>query len=101
MHEADSLDVASIGRAVTTGAEVWRGGVPGRTEATGGRHQAADRGAGRLMLLPESWFDHRRAGPATQHTSQQLVAAHFDTSNKHSSCSLSSLFTFLRADRHK
>lgn len=62
--EADALDVASIGRAVTAGAEVWRGGVPGGTEATGGRHQAADRGAGSLMLHPESWFYHRRAGPA-------------------------------------
>lgn len=38
--------------------------MPGWTEATGGRHQAADRGAGSLMLHPESWFYHRRAGPA-------------------------------------
>lgn len=62
--EADALDVASIGRAVAAGAEVWRGGVPGGTEATGRRHQAADRGPGSLMLHPESWFYHRRAGPA-------------------------------------
>lgn len=69
MLEADALDVASIGRAVTAGAEVWRGGVPGRTEAAGGRHQAADRGARGLMLHPESWFYHCRAGPARQQTS--------------------------------
>lgn len=62
--EADTLDVASIGRAVTAGAEVRRGSVPGGTEATGGRHQAADRGAGGLMLHPESWFYHHGAGPA-------------------------------------
>jgi len=39
--EADALDVADVGRAVA--AEVWRGGMPGRTEADGGRHRAADR----------------------------------------------------------
>ena len=50
--EADALNVASIGRAVATGAEVWRGGVPGGTEAAGGGHQAADGGAGHLR--PES-----------------------------------------------
>lgn len=31
MLEANALDVASIGWAVTTGAKVRRGGVPGRT----------------------------------------------------------------------
>lgn len=64
MLEADALDVASIGRAVTAGAEIWRGGVAGGTEATAGRHQAADRGARGLMLHPEAWFYHCRAGPA-------------------------------------
>lgn len=34
-----------------------------RTEATGGGHQAADRGSGGLMLLPEAGF-YSRAGPA-------------------------------------
>lgn len=69
MLEADALDVASIGRAVAAGAEVRRGSVPGRTEAAGGRHQAADRGAGSLMRHPESGFYHRGAGPARRHTS--------------------------------
>lgn len=36
MLEADALDVASIGRAVATGAEVRRGGVPGGAEAGAG-----------------------------------------------------------------
>lgn len=38
-----------------------------RTEATAGGHQAADGGAGGLVLHLESSF-HHRAGPATQHT---------------------------------
>lgn len=50
--EADALNVASTGRAVAAGAEVWRGSVPGGTEAAGGGHQAADGGAGHLH--PES-----------------------------------------------
>lgn len=62
--EADALDVASIGRAVTAGAEVRRGGVSGGAEASGGRHQAADRRARSLRLDPESWFYHCRACPA-------------------------------------
>lgn len=49
--------------------------MPGRTEATGGREQAADWGARSLMLHPESWFYHRRAGPAGQNTST-LVSGH-------------------------
>lgn len=48
----EAVNVASIGRAVATGAEVWRGSVPGGTEAAGGGHQAADGGAGHLS--PES-----------------------------------------------
>lgn len=65
--EADALNVPSIGRAVATGAEVWRGGVPGGAEATGGGHQATtDGGAGRLH--PESCFYHRGARPAGERT---------------------------------
>lgn len=64
--EADALNVASIGRAVAAGAEVWRGGLPGGTEATGGRHQAADGRAGRLH--PVSSFYHRGARPAGERT---------------------------------
>lgn len=66
--EADALDVANIGRAVAAGAEVWRGSVPAGTEATSGGHHAADGGAGRLMLHPESWFYHSRARPTSQKT---------------------------------
>lgn len=72
MLEADALDVASIGRAVTTGAVVWRGSVPGGTEATAGRNQATDGGARSLVLHPESWFHHRGAGPTGQHTSTTI-----------------------------
>lgn len=68
MLEADALDVASIGRAVTTGAVVWCGSVPGGTEATAGRTQAADGGARSLVLHPESWFHRCGAGPTGQHT---------------------------------
>jgi len=70
--EADVLNVANVGRAVAAGAEVWCGSVADRTEATSRGHQAADGGAGGLMLHPESGF-YRRAGPATQHTSTLMV----------------------------
>lgn len=50
--EADALNVASTGRAVATGAEVWRGSVSGGTEAAAGGHQTSDGGAGHLH--PES-----------------------------------------------
>lgn len=82
--EADALDVASIGRAVTAGAEVWRGSVPGRTEATSGRHQAADGGARSLMLHPESWFYHHRAGPARRHTSTPVSSYSYSVQQQHS-----------------
>lgn len=60
----EALNVANVGRAVPAGAEVRRGSVPSGAEAAGGRHQAADRRAGSLMLHPESWFYHCRARPA-------------------------------------
>lgn len=71
--EADALNVASIGRAVAAGAEVRRGGLPGGTEATGGGHQAADGGAGRLH--PESCFYHRGARPAGERTSTREITS--------------------------
>lgn len=61
VFEADALNIASIGRAVASGAEVWRGSVPGGTEAIGGGHQAADGGA--RCLHPESCFYQRGARP--------------------------------------
>lgn len=69
--EADALNVASTGRAVAAGAEVWRGSLPGGAEATGGGHQAACRGARRLH--PESGFYHRGAGPAGERTSTRVI----------------------------
>lgn len=71
MLEADALNVASTGRAVAAGAEVWRGSLPGGTEATGGGHQAAGRGARRLH--PESGFYHRGARPAGEGTSKRVI----------------------------
>lgn len=73
--EADALDVAGVGGAVTAGAEVRRGGVPGGTEATGGRHLTSDRGPESLLRRPEARFCHRRAGPARRHTSTRSVVA--------------------------
>lgn len=69
--EADALNVSSTGRAVAAGAEVWRGSLPGGTEATGGGHQAAGRGARRLH--PESGFYHRGARPAGEHTLTRVI----------------------------